>query len=288
MKKLVGLRLSDPSVVDLGELRPGDLVLAEKDGKQGRGVMPVSVAGPSAYEVAVANGFVGTVTQWLESLVGPPGDEGPPGNEVELRKTATHVQWRYVGEAWADLIALSELKGDEGDQGAPGQEVSLQKTATHIQWRLGAGAWVDLVALSELKGDQGDQGEPGVEVELQKSATHIQWRYVGGTWADLVALSELKGDPGDLGIPTWITATSTLTKNAYHKVDFTAPRTLTLPASPVANDFVEIMTDGGDATGSVIDRNGATIMDLAENLNIDVAVLNMRLTYTGTTWRITV
>lgn len=32
--------------------------------------------GASAYEVAVAAGFVGTVEQWLASLKGPPGDDG--------------------------------------------------------------------------------------------------------------------------------------------------------------------------------------------------------------------
>jgi hypothetical protein len=35
--------------------------------------------GPSAYQVAVANGFVGTESQWLESLKGAPGVQGVPG-----------------------------------------------------------------------------------------------------------------------------------------------------------------------------------------------------------------
>lgn len=34
------------------------------------------VQGESAYEVAVGDGFVGTVTEWLASLVGPPGSGG--------------------------------------------------------------------------------------------------------------------------------------------------------------------------------------------------------------------
>ena len=37
-------------------------------------------AGASAYEVAVAAGFVGTEAQWLESLVGPAGPKGDPGS----------------------------------------------------------------------------------------------------------------------------------------------------------------------------------------------------------------
>ncbi|MFE3836947.1 hypothetical protein [Pseudogemmobacter sonorensis] len=37
-------------------------------------------AGPSAYEVAVANGFIGDEEEWLESLVGPQGPAGTPGS----------------------------------------------------------------------------------------------------------------------------------------------------------------------------------------------------------------
>lgn len=39
----------------------------------------VAVRGDSAYEIAVENGFTGTETEWLASLVGPPGPQGEPG-----------------------------------------------------------------------------------------------------------------------------------------------------------------------------------------------------------------
>ena len=39
---------------------------------------PQGDEGLSAYEVAVANGFVGTEAAWLASLVGEQGPEGPP------------------------------------------------------------------------------------------------------------------------------------------------------------------------------------------------------------------
>lgn len=35
--------------------------------------------GKSAYEIAVDNGFIGTETEWLESLKGEPGKDGVPG-----------------------------------------------------------------------------------------------------------------------------------------------------------------------------------------------------------------
>src|SRR5690606_17350399 len=37
--------------------------------------------GASAYEVAVANGFVGDEAAWLASLVGPQGEAGPKGDK---------------------------------------------------------------------------------------------------------------------------------------------------------------------------------------------------------------
>ena len=42
----------------------------------GEGTGTPGANGASAYEVAVTNGFVGTETQWLASLVGPQGDPG--------------------------------------------------------------------------------------------------------------------------------------------------------------------------------------------------------------------
>lgn len=42
---------------------------------------PAGPEGPSAYDVAVDNGFVGTEAEWLASLVGPTGPEGPEGPE---------------------------------------------------------------------------------------------------------------------------------------------------------------------------------------------------------------
>lgn len=44
---------------------------------------------------------------------------GLNGKEVELQKSTTHIQWRYVGDTqWLNLVALSDLKGAKGDTGA--------------------------------------------------------------------------------------------------------------------------------------------------------------------------
>jgi hypothetical protein len=102
----------------------------------------------------------------LTGAQGLPGDPGQDGREVELQKSATHVQWRYVGEeTWNDLVALVDLKGADGEDGTDGtngREIELQKTDTYIQWRYADDvSWTNLVALADLKGDKGDTGEPG-------------------------------------------------------------------------------------------------------------------------------
>ena len=50
------------------------------------------VTGPSAYQLAVAQGFEGTLDEWLASLVGPPGDVTEEG----LREIAEEVASQKV------------------------------------------------------------------------------------------------------------------------------------------------------------------------------------------------
>jgi len=194
--------------------------------------------GKSAYQLAVAGGFTGTVEQWLKSLRGPAGgqkgDNGQDGREVELKRSETHLAWRYVGdESLTDLLPLADIKGADGingKDGAPGKngrdgkdgadgkdgrEVELRADAEWIQWRyVGDDAWIDLVPLELLKGKDGRDGKDGRrvgvagglpassttsarEIELRNSGTYIQWRYVGdAAWTDLVALADITGAPG--------------------------------------------------------------------------------------------
>ena len=56
----------------------------------------------------------------LAKVRGPKGQDGKDGNsgkdgrEIELGRSDTHIQWRYVGESeWRDLVDLDELKGDK-------------------------------------------------------------------------------------------------------------------------------------------------------------------------------
>lgn len=54
----------------------------------------------------------------IANIMGPEGDDGANGLNVELQKSATHIQWRNVGgPSWINLVALSDLKGAPGTDG---------------------------------------------------------------------------------------------------------------------------------------------------------------------------
>lgn len=94
---------------------------------------------------------------------------GADGEEVGLRKSATHVQWRLGDGAWTNLVALADLTG------ADGREVQLQASATHIQWRyVGETAWTNIVALSAFTGPPGNAAWSPIYANLADGARRVQ------------------------------------------------------------------------------------------------------------------
>lgn len=72
---------------------------------------------------------------------------GVDGREVQFDVSATHIRWRYVGDAsWTNLIALSALRGQDGDPGANGWTPVLavvvdgdRRVHRVVDWTGGAG-----------------------------------------------------------------------------------------------------------------------------------------------------
>lgn len=60
--------------------------------------------GLSAYEVAVANGFIGNESQWLESLKGEPGDDGQSIWDYEGDGPPGLIVGSVVGERYLDRL----------------------------------------------------------------------------------------------------------------------------------------------------------------------------------------
>ena len=77
--------------------------------------------GKSAYEIAVANGYVGDEEQWLASLKGRDGERGQDGRDGESAFEAAGGElWFGTKEKW-----LASLKGAKGDTGAAGKSATV-------------------------------------------------------------------------------------------------------------------------------------------------------------------
>lgn len=96
------------------------------DGKDGRDGLP-GKSGRDAYELAVARGYRGTIEQWIASLrgkdgiQGPPGPEGPRGPIGPMPKhrwiDRTKLQFEKAPGDWGEAV---ELKGEPGPRGPAG------------------------------------------------------------------------------------------------------------------------------------------------------------------------
>ena len=149
---------------------------------------------------------------------GADGQNGVDGKTVEVRKTDSAVQWRYEGEEWQDLVALSDITGpagQDGSDGIDGKTAEFRVDGDHLQWRYrGESVWLNLYDLTTLKGADGSDGQDGTDgkdgadgqngvdgktVEVRKTDSAVQWRYEGEEWQDLVALSDITGPAGQVG-----------------------------------------------------------------------------------------
>lgn len=152
---------------------------------------------------ADGNQYARRNSAWVVVSGGGTGD----GREVELQASATHIQWRYVGDAaWIDLIALSELEGPAGPQGATGAtgvaganglSIEYQWQGTQLGIRLQgevAYTYVDLkgdTGATGPQGPQGPQGEQGLKGDTGPQGP------IGLTGPE--GPQGLKGDTGDQG-----------------------------------------------------------------------------------------
>jgi len=127
--------------------------------------------GDSAYEIALANGFEGTESEWLASLVGAKGDTGERG---ELGIQGVQGLPGVDGESAYELAVaqgyggsltewLASLKGDKGDQGDDGAAGANGKSAYELAVENGYVGGDEVTWLASLKGDKGDTGEQGIQ-----------------------------------------------------------------------------------------------------------------------------
>ncbi|MEY4603893.1 MAG: hypothetical protein RIT43_1185 [Bacteroidota bacterium] len=87
-------------------------------GPQGS-VGPSGMDGLSAYEIAVANGFVGTESEWLVSLEGAQGLQGNdgPAGEAGVDGLSAYQSWLALGNTGTEADFIASLTGPQGPTG---------------------------------------------------------------------------------------------------------------------------------------------------------------------------
>ena len=134
-------------LVDIGGT-PKRLQEAINNGELG-GSGGSGTAGKSAYEIAVDNGFVGTETEWLESLKGAEGADG-----VTPHIDSTTKNW-HIGAVDTGILA----EGTEGTTFTP----SVSATGD-LSWSNDDGK--ENPATVNIKGAKGDRGDSGVTTPI--------------------------------------------------------------------------------------------------------------------------
>lgn len=126
---------------------------------------------------------------------GKNGKNGADGRSIEIKKTDSHIQWRYEYGSWQNLVALSDITGPSGQKGADGKDgksPEFRVNENTLQWRYaGDEVWLNLYDLSSLRGSNGKTpfiGENG------------NW-WIGETDTGVKAAGTdgIKGEKGDQG-----------------------------------------------------------------------------------------
>ena len=153
-----------------------------------------------------------------DGIDGKDGTDGINAKNIEVQRAETHIQWRYEGDEWQNLVAIADIEGpagQNGKDGANGKTPEFRVSENTLQWRyVGDEIWLNLYDLTALKGADGKDGvngkdgkdgingidgTNGKEIEIQKTDLYIQWRYKGGEWQNLVALADILGPSGQNG-----------------------------------------------------------------------------------------
>lgn len=204
---------------------------------------------------------------------------GVDAREIELRKSATAIQWRYTGdETWNDLVALAEITGSQGEQGIPGPKGEPGAPGVQgiqgIQGPAGpAGPQGEPGIQGEkgeagAQGEQGPAGEPGKDGRGITSVTikadgHLQIDYSDGTNVDVGKVTGNDGLDGVSGVPVRIEKTSSdSTAEIEPNKLYIFPEMLSLTytlATPsdtsIANEYHFVFRSGATATELVHPAN---------------------------------
>jgi len=166
---------------------------------------PSTGGGLSAYELAVQEGFQGTLTQWLLSLVGEDGADGSPGPQGE--QGLQGIQGLQGEQGLQGDQGQQGIQGEQGPQGIPGSDANVTK------------ANVEAVLIGEITSHThpgGGGGQSFVKKNTHQNAVAVSNAYV--TIAT-VSLTVAVGDTIKGQMHGRISNTSGATKTYTLKID---------------------------------------------------------------------
>lgn len=93
------------------------------------------------------------------------GKDGMNAKNIEVQRAETHIQWRYEGGEWQNLVAIADIEGPAGQNGTDGingKTPEFRVSENILQWRyVGDEIWLNLYDLTALKGADGRDGVDG-------------------------------------------------------------------------------------------------------------------------------
>ena len=140
----------------------------------------------------------------LDGKDGKDGADGINAKNIEVQRAETHIQWRYEGDEWQNLVAIADITGPAGQKGADGangKTPEFRVSESTLQWRyVGDEIWLNLYDLSVLKGLDGKDGADGKDgIDGKDGAAGKDGTDgVDGEKGDKGDIGE-KGDKGDIG-----------------------------------------------------------------------------------------
>ena len=152
----------------------------------------------------------------IDGKDGADGKNGINAKNIEVQRTETHIQWRYEGGEWQNLVAIADIEGpagQNGTDGANGKTPEFRVSENILQWRyVGDEIWLNLYDLSVLKGldgKDGADGKDGINGQNGSDGKDGKTPFIGenGNWwfgeidtaVKAAGVDGEKGDKGDTG-----------------------------------------------------------------------------------------
>lgn len=188
------------------------------------------------------------------------------------------IQNVTAGNLDEDLTAIANLSGTSG---------FLKKTGTGT-WSLDTNNYLTSNQSILISGDASGNGSTAITLTLANSGV------TAGTYSTVTVDAKGRVTSGSTAsefapsINLLSSGAVTLSVNKIYRIIATTSTTFTLPANPVAGDYI-ILKDGESTSATVqhtINRNGKNIQGLAEDLVLDTPGFEVEIWYNGTEWRL--